>query len=122
MYIAQIFIYGDSLQHYVVAVIVPDKPVLEKWAQENGVTGTYQEILQNEKTKKLIQDEIKGKSKEAGFFGFEIPQKTHITDIAFTVENDLLTPTFKLKRNEAKKFFLKEIKAMYDGAKLQGEE
>jgi hypothetical protein len=34
----------------------------------------------------------------------------------------LLTPTFKLKRNEAKKFFLKEIKGMYDGAKLQGEE
>jgi len=34
----------------------------------------------------------------------------------------LLTPTFKLKRNEAKKFFFKEIKGMYDGAKLQGEE
>jgi long-chain acyl-CoA synthetase len=40
----------------------------------------------------------------------------------FTIENDLLTPTFKLKRNDAKKFFLTDIKRMYDGAKLQGEE
>lgn len=46
----------------------------------------------------------------------------HLTTNAFTVENDLLTPTFKLKRAEAKKFFLKEIKAMYEGSKLQGEE
>ena len=33
----------------------------------------------------------------------------------------MLTPTFKLKRNEAKKEYIKEIKEMYDGAKLQGE-
>jgi long-chain acyl-CoA synthetase len=39
----------------------------------------------------------------------------------FTVENDLLTPTFKLKRNEAKNYFISEIKDMYGGAKLQGE-
>ena len=31
-YIAQIFVYGDSLQHVLVAIIVPDKPFLEKWA------------------------------------------------------------------------------------------
>jgi long-chain acyl-CoA synthetase len=62
------------------------------------------------------------KAKEAGLFGFEIPQKSHITAIAFTPDNDLLTPTFKLKRNEAKKFFLNEIKELYGGAKLQGEE
>jgi len=46
----------------------------------------------------------------------------HLTEHVFTAENDLLTPTFKLKRNDAKKFFYKEIKAMYEGAKLQGEE
>ncbi len=39
-----------------------------------------------------------------------------------TVENDLLTPTFKLKRDKVKNFFLQEIKDMYDGSKLQGED
>jgi hypothetical protein len=38
------------------------------------------------------------------------------------MENDLLTPTFKLKRAEAKQYYIKDIKSMYDGAKLQGED
>ena len=56
------------------------------------------------------------------FFGFEIPYKALLTNTQFTVENDLLTPSFKLKRNEAKKFFFNEIKQLYGGAKLQGED
>lgn len=80
---------------------------------------------------KLYETEIKAKAKEAGvsalfiyylqFFGFEIPQKLLITSTVFSVENDLLTPTFKVKRNEAKQYFLSQIKDMYQGAKLQGE-
>ena len=35
--IAQAFVYGDSLQHFLVAVVVPDRPVLEKWAADSGV-------------------------------------------------------------------------------------
>lgn len=61
-------------------------------------------------------------AREAGFFGFEIPQKVHLTSNAFTPDNEILTPTFKLKRNEAKKVFIRQIKELYDGAKLQGEE
>ncbi len=86
------------------------------------MTGSYDELLTNDKTNKFYLDEMRKLSKEAGFFGFEIPLKVHLTTAAFTVENDLLTPTFKLKRNEAKKFFFKQIKDMYGGQKLQGEE
>jgi long-chain acyl-CoA synthetase len=108
-----------------VAVVVPDRPVLEKWATENGVTvdsGIYDDLIKDPRVNKHIMNEIVHKSKEAGFFGFEIPQKVHLTSNTFTPENDILTPTFKLKRNEAKKFFLQDIKNLYGGAKLQGEE
>ncbi len=104
-----------------MAIVVPDQAMLEKWASENGVKGSFSDICKDEKVKKLLLDEIKTKGKEGGLFGFEIPTRIHITSTLFSVDNDLLTPTFKLKRNEAKQFFLKEIKAMYDGAKLQGE-
>lgn len=97
--------------------------MIEKWAQENGLAvADYEALINDEKVKTLLFNEVKGKCKEAGFFGFEIPSKIHVTSTMFTMENDLLTPTFKLKRNEAKVYFLKEIKSLYDGAKLQGEQ
>lgn len=97
--------------------------MLEKWAKEQGISySSYEELCQNPKVKEFLQAEIKAKGKEGGLFGFEIPTQITITHIPFSMENDLLTPTFKLKRAEAKKYYLKEIKSMYNGAKLQGEE
>lgn len=34
--IKQAFIYGDSLQSYLVAIFVPEKPNVLKWAKEAG--------------------------------------------------------------------------------------
>ena len=123
LYIAQIFCYGDSLQANLVAIVVPDQPMLEKWAKEQNITfSSYEELCQNAKVKEFLQAEIKTKGKEGGLFGFEVPTKITITHVPFSMENDLLTPTFKLKRAEAKKYYIKDIKSMYDGAKLQGED
>jgi len=44
----------------------------------------------------------------------ERPKKIYLTADPFSVQNDIITPTFKLKRNIAKKVYDKEIKAMYD--------
>lgn len=124
LYIAQTFVYGDSLQYFLVAIVVPERAALEKWAEAAGVQvdGGYEALLQDPRANKFILEEIVKQAREAGFFGFEIPQKVHLTSNAFTPDNEILTPTFKLKRNEAKKVFIRQIKELYDGAKLQGEE
>ena len=41
--------------------------------------------------------------------GLEKIKKVHIIDYPMRVDNDLMTPTFKVKRNVAKKVFAKEI-------------
>jgi long-subunit acyl-CoA synthetase (AMP-forming) len=38
----------------LVAIVIPDKVELEKWAKENEITGTYSDLLANEKTVKLF--------------------------------------------------------------------
>ena len=42
--ISQIFVYGDSLQHFLVAILVPDLHHLQSYAQEHGGL-TEQEVL-----------------------------------------------------------------------------
>jgi long-chain acyl-CoA synthetase len=45
--------------------------------------------------------------------GLEKIKRVHLFGQAFTTENDLMTPTFKVKRNVAQKVFKAEIDAMY---------
>lgn len=117
----QVFIYGDSLQHYLVAIIVPDKEEVMKWANESSVEGEFEDIIQRDEFKEHVHNQMGEKRKQHNLNGLEIPKNVHFTATEFTVENDMLTPTFKLKRNEAKLAYLNEIKDMYDGAKLVGE-
>jgi len=119
--VAQNFMYGDSLQSNMVGIIVPEKSVLEKWAKENGVEGTYEELCLNQQVIDMVVAEVKKHGRAAGFFGFEIPPKIFLSSEPFSVENEIFTPTFKIKRNDAKKAYYTQIKEMYGGAKLQGE-
>ena len=52
-------------------------------------------------------------SKDAGLKGFEMIKKLHLEPELWSVENGMLTPTFKTKRNDLKKRYQAEIDAMY---------
>lgn len=56
------------------------------------------------------------KALEYGLTGLEKVKRLHLTLNPFTTANDIITPTFKLKRNVAKKVFHNEIAQMYDEA------
>lgn len=54
-------------------------------------------------------------AKEAGLKGFEKVKDIHLEPEPFTVDNDLLTPTLKLRRHIAKKRYAPVIEQMYRG-------
>ncbi|KAF1319391.1 Long-chain-fatty-acid-coa ligase, partial [Globisporangium splendens] len=112
-YVAQIYVHGDSLQNYLVGVVVPDQEIIAKWAASQGKG--VDEIDQDE-LKKLILDDMEQVGKAAKLFRFERVQKLHVHNGIFAVENDLLTPTFKPKRKNLSEYFAKQIAAMYDSA------
>ena len=47
-YVAQAYVYGDSLKSCAVAIIVPDEETLMKWAKENNISGTFPELCAKE--------------------------------------------------------------------------
>jgi len=47
VYVAQAYLYGDSLKSACVAIIVPDEDMLMKWAKENSISGTFAELCKN---------------------------------------------------------------------------
>ena len=48
-YIAQMFLFGDSIRSSCVAIVVPDEEVLMKWAEENERSGrSFASLCQDE--------------------------------------------------------------------------
>jgi long-chain acyl-CoA synthetase len=70
-------------------------------------------LLESPVLKKAVLAQLEEKAKEYKLSGIERVRKVHITPHAFTVQNDTVTPTFKLKRFNAKRFFLEHIQEMY---------
>ena len=115
-YIEQIFIYGDSLQSYLIAVIYPKShDVVEflKNKNENVTKENYKSYFDSQDLKTDIIKELDKYGRSNGLKGFELPKKIHLTKEHFTVENQIITPTMKIRRHIAKKYFEKEIKQLY---------
>ena len=107
--------HGDSLQAFIIAVVVVDPDVLKKWATEKGLnTDNMEGLMFNQDLKKEIIDHMDAKAKENSLSSLEKIKKVHLTLNPFTVANDLITPTFKVKRNVAKRVYQVEIDKMYE--------
>jgi long-chain acyl-CoA synthetase len=116
VYIGQAFVYGDSFQSALVAILVPDEDsVRNMLASEDPslAKASLSTICQSDKLKVFIMKEIKRVAKESGLLGFEIPKAIHLESEPFSVDNELMTPTFKLKRPQARDKYETRIEAMY---------
>ena len=115
--IGQAFVHGDSLQSALVVVIIPDeepvRSLLKASEDPSLANASLSEICKSDKLKAIIMADFKKIGKANGLLGFEIPKAIYLSDTPFTVENGLLTPTFKLKRQQARDKFGKEIERMY---------
>ena len=85
---------------------------VKRFAKEKGMAEEEQ-VLGDKEFKERVLREMNEKAKENNLSSLEKVKKVHLTMEPFTVENDLITPTFKIKRNVAKKVFQKEFDQMY---------
>ena len=109
-YINQIFVIGDR-KNFLSALVTIDPDNVKDYAGAKGIAFKgIDDLIKNEKIKKLIEEEIAEKNKE--FASFESIKKITIVP-EFTIDNGLLTPTMKLKKNVAMDIYKNEIEAMY---------
>ncbi|RIA88588.1 hypothetical protein C1645_725835 [Glomus cerebriforme] len=112
--VSQVFVYGDSLQPSLVAIIVPNEEMLLKWAKQNNLgKKSSQELCKDPKVNGYFLQTLIKYGKANDLKGFECVKNVRLTYKPFSSDNGLLTPTFKLKRYQAKIKFQKEIEEMY---------
>uniref|UniRef100_A0A8C8VHV0 Long-chain-fatty-acid--CoA ligase n=1 Tax=Pelusios castaneus TaxID=367368 RepID=A0A8C8VHV0_9SAUR len=116
--VAQIYVHGDSLQAFLVGIVVPDIEVMPGWAKKRGFEGTYAELCKNMELTKAIMDDMVRLGKESGLHSFEQVKAIYIHSDMFSVQNGLLTPTLKAKRRELRDYFKKQIEELYSSVSI----
>jgi len=118
-FIINAMVYGDN-RLYNVALIVPDMDATKKWAGEQGISADSDEkLLENARVKEMLKAEVDKSS--SNFKGFERVKKITLTAEDFTAQNDMLTPSLKVKRRVVWARYKAQVEALYaDDAKGKG--
>ena len=115
-YIDQIFVYGDTLQNYLIAFVYPSQKEifgLIKSKYNDISDDNYKEHYDEDDIKKEVIKDIDTYGRKNDLKGFELPKKIYLCKEPFSIENQIITPTMKIRRHQAKKFFAKEINKLY---------
>ncbi|MBO8589825.1 hypothetical protein INN88_14625, partial [Staphylococcus aureus] len=90
--IDSIWIYGNSFESFLIAVVNPNQHALEHWAEENGQTGDFAALCENPKAREYILGELIKTAKAKKLKGFEFLKAIHLDPVPFDMDRDLLTP------------------------------
>lgn len=111
-FIEQVAVFGEG-EKMPTAIIQPNFEFIRKWCKRKGYESNNDnsELICNKKVIDRIQKEIDAKNEKFG--KWERVKRFELTPEIWSVENKLLTPTFKTKRNEILKKYKDLYKKMY---------
>jgi long-chain acyl-CoA synthetase len=110
IYFNQVCVVGDK-RKFLSAVVTLDEANIKNYADKNQIPyATISDLISHPDIKALVDSELKKKNKMLP--SFETIKKVSIVP-EFTIENAMMTPTFKLKKNIILKKHEQEIDAMY---------
>ncbi|MGQ2930726.1 MAG: AMP-dependent synthetase/ligase, partial [Sphingopyxis sp.] len=110
--ILQAMVYGDKRPH-LVGLLVPDPEWAAEWAEAEGLPREMALLREHEKFRAALRaavDRVNGQLSV-----IEKVRKFDLADEAFTIENEQMTPSMKIRRHVLREVYADRIAAMYKG-------
>ena len=108
--IAQSMMYGD-FKNYLVAILVPDRDYTQEWAKDHHKEFNIKKLNQDSDFIKMIKTTTERVNKKLS--QIEQVRKFLLIDEEFTVENNMMTPTLKVRRFKVKEKYQSQLEALY---------
>ena len=102
--------YGDS-KNYLVAIIVPDRDNAKKWAEDNNKIFDINKLNQDSNFIKMIKETTDRVNKKLS--QIEQVRKFLLIDEEFSIENNMMTPTLKVRRFMVKRKYQNQLEELY---------
>lgn len=111
--VSQIMVIGEG-RPYLTALVVPDLDAFRQEARALGLDArTEADLLAAPELRRSVEQTLAAHNKAAP--SHEKVREFRLVEEPFTVENDLLTPTMKLKRRAIEARYADLVEAMYAG-------
>jgi long-chain acyl-CoA synthetase len=118
-YIEHVMVYGDN-RKYLVALVAPFRESIEQYAKANDISyDAYAQLMEREEIKNIIKSEILDAMTDLA--SFEQVKAFALIAEPFTVGNDLLTPSLKIRRKKIAERYAELIEDMYLGREICAE-
>jgi len=108
--IAQAMIYGDRQPH-LVGLIVPDPEWFAQWKKDSGKTGSLQDLAGDTDLRKALDNAVSRVNQR--LTNVEKIRKFTLADEAFSVDNEQMTPTLKVRRHVVVGLYKDRLEALY---------
>lgn len=116
-FVAQAVVIGDR-RPFPVLLVVPDWERVDAWAAAEGVdTSDRATAVADSDVAALLEAQTLGRMSQ--FARHETPKRIGIIPDEFTVEDELLTPTLKVRRRKVEARYADRIEALYERAKSE---
>ncbi|XP_031498971.1 long chain acyl-CoA synthetase 1-like isoform X2 [Nymphaea colorata] len=112
--VEDIWVYGDSFQSMLVAVVIPNEEHTKEWGELNGHVNSFIELCALPQLKKHILLELKSAADKNKLRKFEHIKGIIVEATRFEAQPDLLTPTMKKKRAQLLKHYKADIDNLYN--------
>ena len=109
-FVAHAVCHGEG-RKYMTALLSPRRDLLESWAAEQGIITAWPALLEDDRVQQLLHDAV-GRVNE-GLARTDRVQRFAVTPDEFTMDNGLLTPTFKVVRKAVESRYASEFDALY---------
>ncbi len=108
--IAQAMVYGDK-QPYLVGLIVPNQDFAVEWARDNGKSSDLAQLVVDPAFQQAINAAVQRVNADLSLS--ERVRRHILTAEPFTVDNEMMTPTLKVRRHIVKKVYGARLDALY---------
>ena len=108
--LSQAMVYGDKRPH-LVAVIAPDPDWMGDWAKKNNKPNDLAVLADDKEFHSALAPAIGRVNKAVN--NIEKVRRFIIAHEAFTVENEQMTPTMKVRRHVVKEIYGDRLEALY---------
>ncbi len=110
--ILQAMVYGDKRPH-VVGIIMPDPEWMAEWAAQHGLPADYARLREHDKFRHAVREAVDRVNAQLSVI--EKVRKFDFADEAFTIENEQMTPSMKIRRHVLRDVYADRIAALYSG-------